>query len=191
MQTPIVLIGPMCAGKSTLADLLADQLALPRLELDEVRTEYYKAAGYDEAEASRIGRSEEGIIAILRYWKPFEVYAVEHVLVDYNDYVIDFGAGHSVYEDKALFGRVERALAPHPNVILVLPSPELDKSVAVLNARFKELLLREVGEVNEELFAVNAHFVKHPSNHKLAKIVVYTEGKTPEETCAEILERLS
>lgn len=31
-----------------------------------------------------------------------------------------------------------------------------------------------------------AHFVKHPSNYRLAKAVVYTEGKTPEQTADEI-----
>ena len=190
MHTPIILIGAMSAGKSTIAALLADKLGLPRLELDEKRMDYYQEAGYDEDRASQIGRSEEGIIGLLRYWKPFEAYSVEQVVVDYKDYVIDFGAGHSVYEDEDLFWRVERALAPHPNVILLLPSPDLDKSVEILNGRFRELLLREVGEVNEELFEVNAHFVKHPSNQKLAKIVVFTEGKTPEETCEEILGRL-
>jgi ribosomal-protein-serine acetyltransferase len=35
---------------------------------------------------------------------------------------IDFGAGHSVYEDEELFARVQQALAPYPWVILLLPS---------------------------------------------------------------------
>jgi hypothetical protein len=30
--------------------------------------------------------------------------------------------------------------------------------------------------------------VTHHSNYDLAKHIVYTEGKTPEETCAEIVE---
>jgi shikimate kinase len=190
MQTPIILIGPMSAGKSTIATLLADKLGLPRLELDEIRMGYYKEAGYDDAEASKIGRSEGGMIKLLQYWKPFEAYAVERVLGDHDKCVIDFGAGHSVYEDDRLFARVERAMASHANVILLLPSPDLDKSTEILNMRFGELLLREIGKVDEELFKVNEHFVKHPSNHKLAKIVVYTEGKTPEEACEEILEKL-
>jgi hypothetical protein len=37
---------------------------------------------------------------------------------------------------------------------------------------------------------MNTRFVKHPSNHELATITVYTEGKTPEATCQEILSRL-
>ena len=31
------------------------------------------------------------------------------------------------------------------------------------------------------------HFVKHPSNYRLAKAIVYTEGKTPEQSADEIL----
>jgi hypothetical protein len=104
--------------------------------------------------------------------------------------VIDFGAGHSVYEDAALFARVESALAPFPYVILLLPSPDLDESVAILNERFAALLEREVGEVDPALLTLNAHFTKHPSNTRLAKLTVYTEGKTPEETCDEILEKM-
>lgn len=190
MTTTIILIGPMCAGKSTLALLLAQRLGLPRYELDELRWAYYEEAGFDHALAKQINESEAGTLGILRYSKPFEAYAVERVLADYNTGVIDFGAGHSVYEDEQLFARVEQALAPYPHVILILPLADLDESVAILNARFKELLLREVGMVDEGFFGVNEHFVKHPSNHRLAKLVVYTNGKTPEETCVEIVQRL-
>lgn len=190
MTTTIILIGPMCAGKSTLASLLAQRLGLPRYELDELRWGYYEEAGFDHALAKQINESEAGTLGILRYSKPFEAYAVERVLADYDTGVIDFGAGHSVYEDEQLFGRVEQALAPYPYVVLILPSADLDESAAILNARFKELLLREVGMVDEGFFGVNEHFVKHPSNYRLAKLVVYTNGKTPEETCAEIVQRL-
>lgn len=191
MQTTIILIGPMSAGKSTVAELLAEKLGLPHYALDDDRWEYYKEIGYDEAEASRIAHSDEGMIGLLRYWKPFEAHAVERVLQDHSGAVIDFGAGHTVHEDAALLARVQRALAPFPNVILLLPSPDLDESVAVLNARFSQLLHDEVGHVDAALLEVNAHFVRHPSNTTLAKIVVYTNGKTPQETCAEILQRIA
>lgn len=190
MASTIILIGPMCAGKSTIAELLSEKLNLPHHSVDDDRWTYYKEIGYDEALAAQIAKSDQGMAGLLRYWKPFEAHAVERVLADHPDCVIDFGAGHSVYEDETLFARVQRALNPYPNVILLLPSPNLDESAEILNARFKELLLREVGHVDPALFEVNTQFVKHPSNHKLAKIVVYTNGKMPDETCAEILPKL-
>ena len=38
---------------------------------------------------------------------------------------------------------------------------------------------------------INEHFLKHHSNYDLAKFIVYTKGKTPEETCEEILRLIS
>lgn len=187
----IVLIGPISAGKTTIGALLAEKLGVPQYSVDDHRWNYYKEIGYDEAEASRIANSEAGMIGLLNYWKPFEAYAVERVLATQSNCVIDFGAGHSVYEDPILFERVKAALAPHPYVILILPSADLDQSVAILNSRFEALLQREVGSVDPELLRLNALFTRHPSNHQLAKMVVYTEGKTPQETRDEILQKLN
>jgi hypothetical protein len=35
----------------------------------------------------------------------------------------------------------------------------------------------------------NRYFMTNPSNREFAKIVVYTEGKTPEETADEVRRR--
>jgi hypothetical protein len=179
----------MCSGKSTMAQCLAGQLNLPRCELDEMRWSYYAEIGYDPAALAPIARAE-GIRGVARYWKPFEAYAVERVLADAPAAIVDFGAGHSVYEDATLLSRVQHALAPHPNVILLIPSPDLNEAVALLNARLVALLEEEVGTVDPAVLALNEHFVKHPSNHQLAKHTVITRDKTPEETCEEVLQLL-
>src|SRR3954470_18111710 len=103
MNRTIILIGPIRAGKSVIAELLATQLHLPRYSLDDERWKYYKEIGYDEAEASSIAKSRDGMVALLEYWKPFEAYSVERIVADHEGSVIDFGAGHSVYEDEELF----------------------------------------------------------------------------------------
>lgn len=187
MSANIILIGPIGAGKSTQAGLLAKKLGLPRCSMDDVRFAYYKEIGYDEAEQKRI-EGESGFLGVYRYWKPFEIHAVERLTAEYQGHVIDFGGGHSVYEDPALLARAEKALAPHRNVVLLLPSPDPDESVRVLKARSQA----HVGwdGINGDL-DFHEHFVKHPSNRALAKQVVYTLGKSADETCDEIIAALA
>ncbi len=182
----VVLIGPMSVGKSTLAKKLAKRLGVQRVELDEVRGKFYNEIGYDEKHASVIV-GKEGMMGLIHYWKPFEAHAVERALEEYKNCVMDFGAGHSVYEDPELFRRVEEALQPIKFVFLILPSPDLDRSVEIVNQRFSELLVNEVGKIDPELLSLNEHFVRHPSNAKLAKKTFYTEGRSANATAEEIL----
>ena len=177
----------MSAGKSTLAKLLARRLKVKRIELDDVRQKFYDEIGYDEGYASRI-IGEEGMQGLINYWKPFEAHAVERAMQEYDNCVLDFGAGHSVYEDPELFKRVEKVLQPYKHVILILPSPDPDRSVEVVNQRFSELLIREVGKVDPELLELNEYFVRHPANQALAKKIIYTEGRSPKSTCQDILD---
>lgn len=179
MSSDIILIGPIGAGKSTVGSLLATQLGLPQCSMDEYRWSYYKEIGYDE-ELAKHKRETEGFWGIYQYWKPFEAYAVERLLSNHKNCVTDFGAGHSVYEDDSLFQRVQQVLAPYSNIVLLLPSSDLDESVQILNKRNEYV---PDGSLN-----INEHFVRHPSNYELAKFTVYTKAKTPKETCNEVLQ---
>ena len=187
MKSVVILIGPMSAGKSTLAGMLAKKLGVPRIELDEVRQRFYGEIGYSEMYASDIV-GKEGMQGLIEYWKPFEAHAVERALEEYRNCVIDFGAVHSVYEDEALFQRVQKVLQPHKFVIQLLPSPDLDRSVEIVNQRFSEMLIKVVGKVDPELLALNEHFVRHPSNNLLAKKTFYTEDRSAKKTCQAILD---
>ena len=178
MRNDVVLIGPIGAGKSTVAALLADALGVPRQSIDAFRSIYYSELGYDEAYADAL-RESEGMLGLYRYWKPFEAHAVERVLAEHSGCVFDFGAGHSVYEDPKLFARVRRALADVRFVVLLLPSPDPEASIRVLLDRLP-LRAEGVAELNE-------HFVRHPSNARLATHTVYTEGKTPEDVRDELV----
>ena len=184
-ETTIILIGPICAGKSSVAEILAAKLGMTQYAMDDLRWELFADTDYDKNVARQLHEAGD-TLGRLEYMKPFEVLAVERIVAEKRGGVIDFGAGHSVYKDEELLGRVERALTPVEYVILLLPSPDPDESTRVLNARFREMLEREVGQVDEKLLALNEHFVRHPSNRRLAMLVVYTEGKTAEETAEEI-----
>lgn len=177
----IILIGPQSAGKSTIGRLLANKLKLPQVSMDQLRWNYYQEIGWSQEEQKRRSQAE-GFAGVYRYWKQFELYAVERLLSEHRNCVIDFGAGHSVYEDDADFAHAYKLLAPYTNVVLLLPSPDLDESVAILHQRRTPII---------NGMEANRFFLAHPSNQKLAKLVVYTKGKTPEETKNEILSRIN
>lgn len=173
-----VLIGPIASGKSTVARILSGQLSVPVCHLDRLRWGYYKELGYDHSAATEI-RDREGFWGLYKYWKPFEIHAVERVLQDHSDCIFDFGAGHSVYEDEGFLGRLETALSGYRNVILLLPSANPSESMAVLESR--------KGRMLDSARSVNEHLVRSNSNHRVAKFTVFNKGSTADQTASEIL----
>jgi hypothetical protein len=176
MVFKVILIGPIRAGKSTVGRRLAERLNLPLRSLDIIFDSYLDEIGYDREHAA--GLKTQGFYELTKYWKPFEPYGVERLMSEPGDAIVDLGGGHSVYEDEALFARVKKALAPFPNVILIMPSPDPDESISILNER--------TGGYVSNGFDFHDNFVRSHCNYELAKHTVYTKGKTPEETCAEI-----
>jgi shikimate kinase len=178
MKDDIILIGPIGSGKTTIAALLSEALDLPVVSLDVLRWDYYAEIGYDPQQAKLL-MELDGFRAMYDYWKPFEIHAVERVLADHSDCIIEFGGGHSVYEDDTMFARAKHALTPYRNLVLLLPSPDNNESFRILSERL------------EEAIDLNRHFIEHHSNDDLATITVYTDGKTPETTRDEIIARLN
>jgi shikimate kinase len=191
MPTPsIILIGPLATGKTTIGKPLAEALGMTWIELDDLRWGYKAEIGYDNDYANKL-RQEGGYSAVGAYWKPFELHVVERVLQDYpTDHIISFGAGNSVYDDPAMLERAKKALAAFPNVILLLPSENAEESIRITGERFRTIVPDMPDADFKEVMAINRSFVEHPSNATLATLTVYTAGKPPAETCAEIVQRL-
>ena len=118
-------------------------------------------------------------------WQPYNAYAVKRFLEDHarETCAMDFGAGHSIYDGK-LFESVNKTLASY-NVVLLMPSSNHQESVRHLADR-NNRDRRKHRDHNRW----NQLFIEHPSNHGLARFVVYTKGKSAEETCAEVINRI-
>ena len=159
MSSDIILIGPIGVGKSTQGKLLSETLNLPQCSMDQYRWDYYKEIGYDEEFDQKLSK-HVGFWARYMYWKEFECYAVERLLSEHSNCVIDFGGGHSVYEIDTHFSRVKDALKPYRHIVLLLPSSDPDESLRILNERR--------GKTQPDELDINEHFIRHHSNYDLA-----------------------
>lgn len=182
----VILIGPSGTGKSTQAALLAERLGIPNVSADTLRWTYYQDTEYD-AEYARELRATQGFPALVKYWQRFDPHIVERVLAEHPNSVINFGSGHTIYDDEAQFKRVQQALAPYKNVVLILPSADLEESIRVLTERQQTQAppadLPIIGGLIRDQ-------VMSSCNPRLATLTVYTMEQTPEETCDTIMTHI-
>ncbi len=163
----IILIGPMGTGKSTIAKLLASQIENgQRIPLDS------------KGQLESLYKREKSF----RNFKNFEFVLTGTVLSSLNrSYVIDFGAGHSIYEDEALRRKMKIMCSDFKNIILLLPTENKEQNRKILLERRN---IKEGSHKDQD----NWHFITAPNNYELATNIVYEEGKTPEEVTNEILQ---
>jgi len=176
----IILIGAQSVGKTTVGKLLSEKLGIPQVSMDNLRWKYYEEKGWSREQDQKIG-AKEGFVGIFRHWKQFDVHAVERLLQEHKHCVIDFGAGHSVFDKADDLKRVTDILAPYANVVHLLPSADRQESIAILHERRTKTI--NGIELIEFL-------ISHPSYDELANHVVYSEGKTDDECRDAVLEKL-
>ena len=188
MQLPIILIGPMCSGKSTIATALAKRLSLPNYPLDYAKGYYYLKDDIDVDKLAEL--IETDFIAWVNYSKPYEITAVEKMVKEFTDGIIHFGAGHSHYENIEYLERARKALENISNVVLLVPSEDKEESIRILEERRIEREGKD-SKVLPGMLEMNRKFVTDPSNYELAKITVYTKNKTVDHIVEEINKTLT
>ena len=169
LENSIILIGPMGSGKSTIANLLCKKCNMPHVSLDsreQLSSLYEQRQNYDS-------------------FKEFEFFLTGTVLTKLPEpVIIDFGAGHSIYEDEALFLEMQCLMSRFDNVVLLMPSEDKEESIAILNER------KGIESGSRQDFD-NRHFVNMPCNYELATLTVYTKDKTPDQISNEIISQIN
>jgi predicted acetyltransferase len=182
----LVLIGPLGAGKSTVAELLARRLDRPRIGMDDRRWTYYAELGYDAAAAQSAFDAGRTPRERLAFTMPFEAHAVERTLAANKGAVVDFGASNSCIDDDELLNRVEVALADC-DVVLLLPSTDMATSERVLIERLRPIVEAKGEEITPVLLELNRYFMAHPVSRRLADTIVYTDGRAVDDVCDQVI----
>ena len=180
-----VLIGPVCAGKTTLLPLVAHRLGRPWVDLDDVAEPYYEEVGYGRDALNAVG-AERGDLGAYSWWQQGHPHAVRRVLQDHPDAVIALGAGHTSYMDIALFDEVRSLLEPCATV-LILPSPDSERSLRVLRERAME---RNGADWIMDGVDFLEQWVSGNHNRLLATVTMYTEGRSPSDVADAIVEAI-
>jgi energy-coupling factor transporter ATP-binding protein EcfA2 len=184
----IVIIGPVGVGKSTAAKLLAERIGRRYVSLDQERFRYYDEIGYDSSYADELRKKD--FEALLRYYEPFNAHAVERIMKEHREAVIDFGAIHSVYDDPQLSAQVAHALSNSPSVFLLLPYPEVDRSIDFLIDRGRGDKLLEPDE-DAMWRRIIRRFLERPDNGRLATSTIYVSKKSPDDIVREVMSCLT
>lgn len=165
-EESIILIGPSGAGKSTVAEELHKMTNMPRLSLDRIANRA-RSTGFMQ----RFKTSDE--------FNFFMLTEVVRRAEEGNLYgIVDFGAGHSVYENEAIFERVKSMLKPFKNVVLLLPDQDKETALRIMRDR-------STGDTRD-----NEKFFESPCNRQLANMIVYGNNRQPSEIAEEIILRI-
>lgn len=171
LSNSIIFIGPMGSLKSSTSSVMSTILNMPKVSLDDRETlkEYYDK------------RSE------FEDFKDFEFYLSSSVLTNLKvPAIIDFGAGHSVYEDPIMFYEFQKLMSRFSNVVYMIPSLDKEESIQILNERILE---RNPNE-SPETFNANRHFVNMPCNEEVSTIREVTGSKDIQEICDEVISKI-
>ena len=163
-----ILIRPSGAGKSTIAQILSKQTGLPRLCLDKI--------------ANNDRRS--GVMDFFKNSDEYNYYMISSILDEAESQsedvagIVDFGAGHSVYDDPKIFSDLKKRLCKFKNIVLLLPSVKIEESLEIMSKRST----RDTRE--------NKKFLTSPCNRDLATIVIYCNNRFPIDIANEILHTI-
>jgi shikimate kinase len=176
LRDDVVLIGPPQVGKTTVAALLAGHLGVEHHEFDDLRRAFYEELGFD-MELNLALNASQGWAGMYAYWKVFDPHALERFFASCHG-VLDVGGGTPVAEHPSTRARIATAFAPFRHVVLLVPDPDLERSMEILAGRTPD----EPGMADNQRY-----LLEQGSLQALATHVVYTGERRPPEVFEEVV----
>ena len=169
----IVLLGYMGSGKSTIGKLLAINLGMPFIDLDE----YIETV---EESSIKIIFKEKGEV----YFRKKEAESLRQVLSQSNDVVLSIGGGTPCYADNM------RAISEvtQNGIYLKLSIPKLVKRLSI--AKSSRPLIKNIPDEDLPEF-IAKHLFERSFFYEQAINKIDCDDKSPEEIIAEIKKVLS
>ncbi|MEZ4590982.1 MAG: hypothetical protein R3D55_07540 [Chloroflexota bacterium] len=188
----IILIGPYGAGKSTLSELIADKFNWKHCSLDSRQSMYLKEM---PTYSTNLANTMNTWSITSPNWQRYNLYLIRKFIGEFGaknaDYVLDFGAGHSFFQEESYLSRAKKILKPFGQVILLRPSEDHEESLKLLLQQIRQNGFKGSNKSDSQINKFNRLFLEHPSNRELAKLTIYTKKKTPNETLNEICQELN
>lgn len=120
-----ILIGPWCAGKTTLGRKAAQDGSTSFVDLDDLAERYWDEIGYGLDRLLERNQEVDMLDSEME-WEPARAHAVLRSLEDHPTGVLALGAAYTNYLNFELFEKVKVALECTPRPI-VLVTPSLDE----------------------------------------------------------------
>ncbi len=185
---PLVLIGPVCVGKSIAGRLAAERLGREFLEADDQAQQVYERGGWTGARFADLN-SRHGAEAAYADFEVFVADTAVTVLAGRPAAVVAMGAGHTHYRTEQQGRRVRQALADaRARVCLLLPHEDPDSCVRLLRGRALRDRNDDFVRGDRDLLS---EWVRSSQNRELAHTTIITRGQTPRQTAAHLAAQVA
>lgn len=175
-EKSILLIGGMAIGKSTISELLANQLNMNIISSDAKKDELLISLPNYSFEKQLQIRRQYGFNAEVNYLLPYLHLTLNNILDFLNTpSIIDIGALNTIGLNKTSIDKLRK----YKNIIL-LKSNDLDS-----------ILKRRKITSNSDLEKIYIETHQNPENEHLSTQIIYVDNKSLEEIVNEIVNKLS
>lgn len=192
-EESVLLIGPMCSGKTSVLEPLLAKLyketnlirSLSVVKTDLIFPEFLKKTSYSYALHKKLERHSE--MGAFRYLHKFTLEHTFHFLENMrNPMLIEFGGLSTLPLTSEERKRLKRAFLGFKNVVLLLPVKDKNESHKILRERW----INSQRKNSEFLNLINEEIVNDSLNEEVSTIIIYTEGLTFDEIAEEIKNRV-